>query len=251
MTDLLKIHKINAPLPSQLEPNSIYYVKDGSSIKQYVTNSIGDLPYTTHPDLELDLKAPLDSPTFTGNLVLPNNSRINGIEHFYQTTKPITRGDGSALVIGDRWWKTDEGTEWFWNGTYWLSSIQYNLIINFGITQFVTSYYSGIISNKIFIKSTFLNISNTDALAQSGWFWESEITFCRGHDEPFVGGILPRVRVTFDGVTTASHAVSVLNLFLDLPASQYNYILATLSKGGNPSTFNIAGSTGFLYHLVQ
>lgn len=53
-------------------------------------------------------------------LVLPNNSRINGVEHFYQTTKPTTRGDGSALGIGDRWWKTDDGTEWSWNGTYWL-----------------------------------------------------------------------------------------------------------------------------------
>lgn len=55
-------------------------------------------------------------------LILPNNTKINGVEHFYQTTKPTTRGDGSALVAGDRWWKIDDGTEWFWNGTYWLSS---------------------------------------------------------------------------------------------------------------------------------
>ena len=56
--------------------------------------------------------------------ILPNNIRINNIEHFYQTTKPTTRGDGSALVIGDRWWKNDTGEEWFWNGTYWLSPIE-------------------------------------------------------------------------------------------------------------------------------
>lgn len=59
--------------------------------------------------------------TFNGALILPNNSRINGTEHFYQTTKPTVRGDSSALVAGDRWWKTDDGTEWSWNGTYWLS----------------------------------------------------------------------------------------------------------------------------------
>jgi hypothetical protein len=58
----------------------------------------------------------------TSPLVLPNNSRINGVEHFYQTTKPTVRGDNSALVVGDRWWKTDTGEEWFWNGSYWLSS---------------------------------------------------------------------------------------------------------------------------------
>jgi len=79
-------------------------------------------PISNATQTALDLKAPLASPTFTGNLILPNNSRIDNIEHFYQITKPITRGDGSALVIGDRWWKTDDGTEWYWNGTYWLGA---------------------------------------------------------------------------------------------------------------------------------
>jgi len=62
--------------------------------------------------------------TFTTALILPNNSRINGVEHFYQPgpTAPTVRGDTSALVAGDRWWKTDTGEEWFWNGTYWVST---------------------------------------------------------------------------------------------------------------------------------
>jgi hypothetical protein len=66
---------------------------------------------------------------FTGTLDVVNDSTelgngviINGVANFYQTTKPITRVDGSALVVGDRWYKTNDGTEWFWNGTYWLSS---------------------------------------------------------------------------------------------------------------------------------
>jgi hypothetical protein len=72
--------------------------------------------------------SPIDEKTYkikTSNLLknLPNNSRINNIEHFYQTTKPITRGDGSALVVGDRWWKTDTSDEWFWNGTYWIGRL--------------------------------------------------------------------------------------------------------------------------------
>jgi hypothetical protein len=60
--------------------------------------------------------------TFTSPLILPDNSRINGVEHFYRSTKPTVRGDSSALVAGDRWYKTDDGTEWWWNGTYWLSA---------------------------------------------------------------------------------------------------------------------------------
>ena len=90
-------------------------------------------------DSLLDTKANLISPTFTGtNLILPNNSRINGVEHFYQESKPTVRGDGSALTVGDRWWKTDDGTEWWWNGTYWL-----NTQIRSAVAQSGESGYSG------------------------------------------------------------------------------------------------------------
>ena len=59
----------------------------------------------------------------------PNRTLINGVQHFYQTTKPTVRPDGSALVARDKWYKTDDGTEWFWNGTYWLSAIRYKQTI--------------------------------------------------------------------------------------------------------------------------
>lgn len=52
----------------------------------------------------------------------PNTGLVSGVQHFYTTTKPTTRPNGSTLAIGDKWWKTDDGTNWFWNGTYWLSS---------------------------------------------------------------------------------------------------------------------------------
>ena len=51
---------------------------------------------------------------------LPNNTRINGIEHFYQSTKPVTRGDGSALVAGDVCYEIGK-RHWYFNGLYWLS----------------------------------------------------------------------------------------------------------------------------------
>lgn len=50
----------------------------------------------------------------------PFTGLFKGVLHFYQPTKPTARPDGSALVASDRWYKTDDGTEWFWNGTYWL-----------------------------------------------------------------------------------------------------------------------------------
>lgn len=55
---------------------------------------------------------PLDN-----NLVneLPNGYRVNGIVHFCQNTKP------TASAVGDTWYKPSDGSEWFWNGSYWLS----------------------------------------------------------------------------------------------------------------------------------
>lgn len=54
----------------------------------------------------------------------PNTGLVRGVQHFYTATKPTVRPNGSPLVIGDKWWKTDDGTEWFWNGTYWVGSLQ-------------------------------------------------------------------------------------------------------------------------------
>jgi hypothetical protein len=58
---------------------------------------------------------------------LPNNFRINEVEHFYQNTKPATRGNSSPLVIGDRWYNISTGYSWFWNGTYWLTDVFYEM----------------------------------------------------------------------------------------------------------------------------
>jgi hypothetical protein len=52
---------------------------------------------------------------------LPDGALINGVANFYTATKPLTRVDGSALVIGDLWQKPN-GSRWFWNGTYWITS---------------------------------------------------------------------------------------------------------------------------------
>jgi hypothetical protein len=51
-----------------------------------------------------------------------NNPTIqNGFYQFVQNTKPTQRAVGVPLVAGDRWFKTNDQTEWSWNGTYWLS----------------------------------------------------------------------------------------------------------------------------------
>ena len=55
-----------------------------------------------------------------GGQTLSNPSQQNNVFQFVQDTKPTERSAGVALVAGDRWYNTSDGTEWFWNGTYWL-----------------------------------------------------------------------------------------------------------------------------------
>lgn len=57
--------------------------------------------------------------------IIPNGALINDVCHIYQSSKPTTRPDGSALVIGDKWYNTVTRVEGFWNGTYWVSSTKF------------------------------------------------------------------------------------------------------------------------------
>jgi len=57
---------------------------------------------------------------FAAPVPFTNPIFLNGVCQFVQTTKPTERSAGVALVAGDRWYKTDDQTEWSWNGTYWL-----------------------------------------------------------------------------------------------------------------------------------
>lgn len=51
---------------------------------------------------------------------LQNGTLINGVCHINQSSVPATRPDGSALVIGDKWYSPSTGVDAFWSGTEWL-----------------------------------------------------------------------------------------------------------------------------------
>ena len=65
---------------------------------------------------------------------LANGAIINRFCHIYQNTKPTARPDGSALVFGDIWYKSDEGMHWTWNGILWVNNVEYQIKFS-GITQ--------------------------------------------------------------------------------------------------------------------
>jgi hypothetical protein len=124
-----KFYKYSDDLPSTLEPNSIYLVRTSeSTFDLYTATSNGEA-------CAISPRADKTSPIFDGFPQLPNNFRINGVENFYQVTKPLARGDGSPLVSGDFWRNPTNGQEWTWNGTYWLSAPTWNSNLSPEITD--------------------------------------------------------------------------------------------------------------------
>ncbi len=80
--------------------------------------------------------------TFTEKLILPNCVLVNGVADFRQATKPTQRtflvNDAivtEPLVVGDRWYNPINGNDFFWNGTYWLTSTFYYIGQNFNSVQ--------------------------------------------------------------------------------------------------------------------
>ena len=61
---------------------------------------------------------------------LPDGTLINGIANFYRTIKPLTRGDGSALVANDLWRDTANNLSWVFSGAVWRSAELQSLQIN-------------------------------------------------------------------------------------------------------------------------
>ena len=75
-------------------------------------------------------------------------------------TAPTTRADGSALQVGDRWYKPSTGKEGFWNGTYWLNTVP---LIYSGFQVLPTSntvvFANDCLDNGIFFESFEYNIA--------------------------------------------------------------------------------------------
>lgn len=179
----------------------------------------------------------------TGPLILPNNSRVNGVEHFYQTTKPTARGNGDALVIGDRWWKTGDGTEWWWNGTYWLSSVVFDARfylanmntenIPWGNTDLLVVAYGG-----IFVEKLRIGVSHFPGDVSNYWNFSSEL---RG-----TGGGIGTGHVIFIGSSSAISTGGTLELEVDI-GTHYDinnralngFSFNTLTKVGSPGVLTI------------
>lgn len=130
---------------------------DGTSGQVLTTNGAGVISFATPASPEI-----ITTPTGT-------------VYRFTQPTKPIQRSSGVSLGIGDQWKKSDNGTEWFWNGTYWLSTTE--RIASENVTSInlssiaVTFLNSSLGAEQLFI--TRLKRGYWVATADASNYWES------------------------------------------------------------------------------
>jgi hypothetical protein len=174
-------------------------------------------------------------------LRLPNNARIGNTEHFYQTTKPTARGNGSALVVGDRWWKIDDGTEWYWNGTYWLSErfVYSNLtstsIFNFATTQSYPlsfSIFSYFPNNQLFIESATIAWSITSGSCDSTNKWTINGYFNNAVEGAGLGQFLIAEITSNSGKITST----INTAYVAPSATDIQYLRVTNVKSGTAGT---------------
>lgn len=268
---IFKARKEVNVLPSNLEPDTIYLVRTGGGFDLYCSDATGaiahkinapetlDISNIDNLQSTLDLKAPLASPTFTGQLILPNNSRINNTEHFYQTTKPVTRGNGSSLVVGDKWCNTATGAEWFWNGTYWLSNQL------FPFSSFFANYVSSFVFNNTTSTVTYSIFPSVKADNTRGILWESISFFyragpnlvCDGILEIYANGLLTRTiqlsdfRRPFDGTRALTYSINYVSFRPSTAnANDINYYILVKNVTSSISFFRGATTSFFREVLV-
>ena len=122
---------------------------DGTSGQSLVTNGAGALSFAT----------------VSGG----DPAYIAGVAYFNRSTKPTERSAGVPLVVGDHWYNTSDGTEGFWNGTYWLSLTEFLLSIPEIVGQTANQVIPGssaattgsIFVDKLVHQTAVLNSTNT------------------------------------------------------------------------------------------
>lgn len=137
-------------------------------------------------------------------------------------TKPATRSDGAALVSGDRWWDTAENREWFWNGTYWLSSqiheLNHVLLLPFSATQ-PGAIAIDISGNDVFLLSFSgsIGFSALTGFDGSNYYWwrlvsEDKDNNWTTESQRFLNSNPTDYRETFENSINAHRDVSALDI---------------------------------------
>jgi hypothetical protein len=179
--------------------------------------------------------------------IIPNGALIGGVANFFTNTKPTTRVDGSALVIGDLWVNPSTGVEGFWNGTYWLDKC-HSIISSFTPPNFANTggIYFTLPSSAFFIEQVVLGAFYTNG-NQPNWSGSNSfvLNFLGGNGVAIVSPVTVNSLVNVTQQSTTHYAyrqiVALSAAFFSLPSNTFFQILGT-GRVGSPTPTNSTAS---------
>ena len=221
---------------------------DGTTGQALVTNGAGALSFAT--------------------MSLPDGATIGGVMYFNRPTKPTVRSAGVPLVVRDRWYNTSDGTEWFWNGTYWLSPQKSSNLILSGIISADTYQAGGLfnipptITSLLFVGAKITAVSSLP-INPTGANGESDSSTnywtCLLGREAGTNNMGTVYTVSTQGITVGTGVNAIFALEVtNQPIAQtvvtsYFRQRVTFQKTGNPPNLNLSSGYGgviFYYHWI-
>jgi hypothetical protein len=171
------------------------------------------------------------------NNPLANGTLINGVANFYTSTKPTARINGSALVVGDKWYNPSTGVDGFWNGTYWLSDQQH---VQTGSSPFnppnVTQHQfaEGAFYPNVFIETAVVSGAIANSPQDSTNYWT--FTFCASTTTGFFWAILKSIT----DLNLSNYYYSFPVNVLVLNATHFDWYVDKIGAAGGFRRFSVS-----------
>lgn len=178
-------------------------------------------------------------------IVLPTTRIVNGVVYYTleQSSKPVVRPDGSALVVGDTWINASENSEIYtWDGTYFRGKNQaatQNLFAGAN-TGFRFQMPQEIILIRKCVQSYFVSTTND---ASNYWTWSFGRT-ASGGTSNFTSGNSASI-----SPASSPNATSTLIVNAVQDHTSNAYITYSGTRTGTPG--NITGGISIEYNVVK
>lgn len=173
---------------------------------------------------------------------LPAIYRTDTVTNFISTTKP------TAKAIGDAWYKPSDGSEWYWNGAYWLS--RETLVVGSDYRgnsfSFSTNLWGTALSGRDLSSGRsglfYLNAANTCYLSSAtdaSNYWQ--ITFYALYSDGTVEALATHLTMTRPGSSWFELRTNINSIKSSIGKSTI-LVYADISKIGTPDSIYVMSS---------
>ena len=181
---------------------------------------------------------------------LVNGYILNDVAHFTQSTNPTTRIDGSALVVGDKLYRTDLRRDYYWNGvSSWVSEQLFtSAVFSAASIGGSTTFWSSLPHIDAIIWVEFIAGTARFIPTIIGDRWDCSLIFRNSNDANVLGSLGSLDWISPNLITYTYFSKVAVGSLLNLPASDAKALVSTITKTGSSGGFS--GQINIAYRLV-